>query len=305
MEASEQGHRIPLANLIEPPAPLAAGAAIEFRPEPPEVVCRGVLDFLAGAKQIFCPAEAAEEAAAVLDSLFLRAGHAPPRLALLPLHALLHQLAPCSVLSLTAAGLQLERDRFEHCPGLSCAWHAAHTDTASCSAATVRRLAYTLLDLVISALLWLPPLCLQACPQHGITLEAGRHLPLGTAETPGPVQYDWGPEEEVVVAPEPKNYFTPRAWQDGLDSGFGATDLRLRAAGRAPAYPPRQPELLASGQSVGTISDFLGGASSGRWGGRHTADNMSSTLEELSLAAGEDSDEGDMLEMASVMMARQ
>ena len=151
MEASEQGHRIPLRDLIDPPAPLVAGAAVEFRPEPPEAVCRGVLGFLDGAKRIFCPAEAAEEAAAVLDSLFRRADRAPPRLALLPLHALLHQLAPRSVLSLTAAELQLERDRFEHCPGLSCAWHAAHTDTPSCSAATARRLAYTLLDLVMIA----------------------------------------------------------------------------------------------------------------------------------------------------------
>ena len=79
-----------------------------------------------------------------------RAGLVLPSLSLLPLHVLLQQLAPDSVPSSGVAEVQLERERFRYTLGLLCPWHRAYTDTDSCSAATVRRQAYTVLDLVRS-----------------------------------------------------------------------------------------------------------------------------------------------------------
>ena len=97
----------------------------------------------------------------VLTSLFTRANRCPPNFSLLPIHALLHHLAPSSLPDLCAAELQLDQDkwvvplgfpgtccRFQYTLNHLCAWHEAHTDNNRCSVAVARRLAFTVLNLV-------------------------------------------------------------------------------------------------------------------------------------------------------------
>ena len=240
MQASELGHKIPLAGLTVLPEAHKGCDMVKFETTPDQEVCTKLASFLGTTTKIFCPSETTAQCEGVLETLHRRAGLAPPALALLPLHALLRQLAPHCLPSMAAAEGHLEAERFLYCLALLCPWHAAHTDTHLCSAAAVRRMAYTLLDL--------------ACPQHGVQLAPGHHIPQDRQARPRPgPTVDWGEEEEQEIQPPHRNYFftnhIPRV------TGFPASDVRLRE--RRPAYPPPQ-ELPPTCGSVGTISEFLG-----------------------------------------------
>jgi len=253
-EASEGGraaggHRVPYPGLTEEPA-LLGEERVEFVTAPPSAFCTSFLVFLGSSHHLFCPEGEMEEVGAVLATLFARAGRGAPPATLLPLHALLHHLAPRAVPSLAKAEVELDKKRFDGLLELACRWHGAWTDTGRCSAATARRQAYSLLDL--------------ACGEHGVEVVAGRHVP---AEEAGPLlALDWG-EEEAVEAPAPRPLQLPSYFGEvgGRARPFPATDLRRRRP------PPVQEWQQSGGYSAGTISEFLGA-------NRSDADGLSQIL---------------------------
>ena len=196
-----------------------------------------------------------------MTSLFTRANRCPPNFSLLPIHALAHHLAPSSLPDLCAAELQLDQDkwvlplgfrgtccRFQYTLNHLCAWHEAHTDNNRCSVAVVRRLAFTVLNLVrisfpFPIFLFFLSFFLQACPENGVDLVPGLHVPEDSVSNANPADFDWGASELVERRQPPRR--TPGArrlqpttdffasgvlesWGSQDQAGFGATDVRFR-----------------------------------------------------------------------------
>ena len=138
-------------------------------------------------------------------------------------------------------------------------------DNNRCSVAVARRLAFAVL---VSVADFPPPpfrflvlKCWQACPENGVDIVPGRHIPEDSAPDPNPTAFDWGPSElvdEKEVHKEKKggtrglhlqtDYFSGglASWGSGTGqwashnySGFTSTDVRMRPRHR---YPPEQVE---------------------------------------------------------------
>jgi len=246
-----RGHQVPWPGIIEPPESLSE-KEVAFKTMTPEEFCSDLMRFLDGETKIFCLREAQEEVDQVLTSLFTRANRCPPNFSLLPIHALLHHLAPSSLPDLCAAELQLDQDKFQYTLNHLCAWHEAHTDNNRCSVAVARRLAFTVLNL--------------ACPENGVDLVPGLHVPEDSVSNANPADFDWGASELVERRQPPRR--TPGArrlqpttdffasgvlesWGSQDQAGFGATDVRFRPRH---CFPPQD----TGGSTAGTISAYLG-----------------------------------------------
>lgn len=284
-EASEGGraaggHRVPFPGITREPD-LLGEEPVEFVTQTPTATCTSLLEFLGTSRHLFCPEGEMEEVGAVLANLFARAGRGAPPATLLPLHALVHHLAPRAVPSLAKAEVELDKKRFDGLLELACRWHGAWTDTGRCSAATARRQAHALLDM--------------ACGEHGVEVVAGRHVP--AVEARPLLALDWGEEEvrEVAApkAPPLRSYFGEVG---GRARPFPATDLRRRRA----APPPVQEWEEWGGYSAGTISEFLGANRSDVDGLSQVLGSQMSVTEEdratevEDLATGEEEDQGSL-----------
>jgi len=249
-----RGHQVPWPELTEPLEPLL-GKEVAFERSTPEEFCTGLIAYLGGETQIFCPRGAQEEVEQVLSSLFARANLEKPSFSILPLHALLHNLALKSVPSLCAAEMQLDTDKFQYTLDHLCRWHEAYTDNNRCSVAVARRFAFAVLN-------W-------ACPENGVDMVPGRHIPEDSFPDPNPSVFDWGPSELVNQKQVTKrgvtrgrdhhqmDYFSGSlaSWGSHDHSGFTSTDIRMRPQLRH-RYPPEQEHT--GGSTAGTISAYLG-----------------------------------------------
>jgi len=243
-----RGHQVPWPELTEPLKPLH-GKEVVFERSTPEEFCSDLTDYLGGETQIFCPTGAQEEVEQVLNSLFARASLEKPSFSILPLHALLHNLALNSVPSLCAAELQLDTDKFQYTLDHLCPWHEAYTDNNRCSVAVARRLAFAVLD--------------RACPDNDVDIVPGRHIPEDSLPDPNRPVFDWGPSELVLDRKEMPRRGGTRERGNHLEidffsgshdySGFASTDVRMRTRHH---YPPEQDQ--PGGSTAGTISAYLG-----------------------------------------------
>ena len=138
--------------------------------------------------------------------------------------------------------------RFQYTLNHLCAWHEAHTDNNRCSVAVARRLAFTVLNLVrisfpFPIFLFFLSFFLQACPENGVDLVPGLHIPEDSVSNANPADFDWGASEFVERRRPPRK--TPGArrlqpttdffasgvlesWGSQDQAGFGATDVRFR-----------------------------------------------------------------------------
>lgn len=127
-EASEGGraaggHRVPFPGITREPD-LLGEEPVEFVTQTPTATCTSLLEFLGTSRHLFCPEGEMEEVGAVLANLFERAGRGAPPATLLPLHALVHHLAPRAVPSLAKAEVELDKKRFDGLLELACRWRA-------------------------------------------------------------------------------------------------------------------------------------------------------------------------------------
>ena len=186
--------------------------------------------------------------------------------------------------------------RFQYTLNHLCAWHEAHTDNNRCSVAVARRLAFTVLNLVrisfpFPIFLFFLSFFLQACPENGVDLVPGLHIPEDSVSNANPADFDWGASEFVERRQPPRR--TPGArrlqhttdffasgvlesWGSQDQAGFGATDVRFRPRH---CFPPQvfsriylglqicyrgkcNSNLVMSqdtgGSTAGTISAYLG-----------------------------------------------